>query len=36
MANDSHKTLAHARGLDYHGADPVSHRFTIADVDGRE
>jgi hypothetical protein len=24
----------HPRGLDVHGAEPVSHRFTIADADG--
>lgn len=24
----------HARGLDIHGAEPVTHRFTIADADG--
>lgn len=33
MTNDSDKTLE-ARGLDVHGAEPVSHRFTIADADG--
>ncbi len=24
----------HARGLEAHGAEPVSHRFTITDADG--
>ena len=28
------KTLPQARGLDAHGAEPVSHRFTITDADG--
>jgi hypothetical protein len=28
------KTLPQARGLDVHGAEPVSHRFTITDPDG--
>lgn len=28
------KTLPQARGLDAHGAEPVAHRFTIADADG--
>jgi hypothetical protein len=31
--NDSDGTVE-ARGLDVHGAEPVSHRFTITDVDG--
>lgn len=33
MSNDSDKTLD-SRGLDVHGAEPVSHRFTIKDADG--
>jgi len=33
MTNDSDKTLE-PRGLDVHGAELVSHRFTIADADG--
>lgn len=33
MGNDSEKALD-ARGLDVHGAEPVTHRFTIADADG--
>jgi hypothetical protein len=24
----------HARGLDAHGAEPITHRFTIKDADG--
>jgi len=33
MENDSEKVLD-PRGLDIHGAEPVSHRFTITDADG--
>jgi ribosomal silencing factor RsfS len=33
MAKDDRKGLE-ARGLDVHGAEPVSHRFTITDADG--
>jgi hypothetical protein len=33
MANERDKTL-HPRGLDIHGAEPVSHRFAITDADG--
>ena len=33
MAKDERTTLE-ARGLDVHGAEPVSHRFTIDDADG--
>ena len=33
MAGDD-KALPEARGLDAHGAEPVSHRFTITDADG--
>ncbi|HJR71278.1 MAG TPA: hypothetical protein VKA43_14640 [Gammaproteobacteria bacterium] len=33
MANDRDKTLV-SRGLEVHGAEPVSHRFTISDADG--
>jgi hypothetical protein len=33
MANDKDKALD-ARGLDVHGAEPISHRFTITDADG--
>jgi hypothetical protein len=33
MAKDSDKPLD-PRGLDVHGAEPVSHRFTITDADG--
>jgi len=32
MADD--KNLESPRGLDVHGAEPVSHRFTITDADG--
>jgi hypothetical protein len=28
------KDIRDARGLDVHGAEPVSHRFTITDADG--
>jgi hypothetical protein len=28
------KKFPQARGLDAHGAEPVSHRFTITDADG--
>jgi hypothetical protein len=30
----SEKSFPHVRGLDAHGAEPVSHRFTITDADG--
>ena len=33
MANKD-ATKLEARGLDVHGAEPVSHRFTITDADG--
>ena len=33
MSNDSNKPVV-GRGLDVHGAEPVSHRFTITDADG--
>jgi ribosomal silencing factor RsfS len=33
MGNDSDKGLD-PRGLDVHGAEPISHRFTITDADG--
>jgi hypothetical protein len=33
MSNDRDKTFD-PRGLDVHGAEPVSHRFTITDADG--
>jgi hypothetical protein len=33
MNNDHDKALD-PRGLDVHGAEPVSHRFTITDADG--
>ena len=33
MGNDSEK-IPGARGLDVHGAEPVTHRFTITDADG--
>ena len=33
MTNDSDKGLD-PRGLDVHGAEPVTHRFTITDADG--
>lgn len=33
MTNDRDKPLD-PRGLDVHGAEPVSHRFTITDADG--
>ena len=33
MRNDNDKALD-PRGLDVHGAEPVSHRFTITDADG--
>jgi hypothetical protein len=33
MGNDSEKVLD-PRGLDVHGAEAVSHRFTITDADG--
>ena len=33
MAGDD-KALPEGRGLDAHGAEPVSHRFTITDADG--
>ena len=33
MARDTGKKLD-PRGLDIHGAEPISHRFTITDVDG--
>jgi hypothetical protein len=33
MRDDENKSL-HPRGLDAHGAEPVAHRFTIADADG--
>jgi hypothetical protein len=33
MANERDKTFT-PRGLDVHGAEPVSHRFTITDTDG--
>ena len=33
MTNRSDKLLD-PRGLDFHGAEPVTHRFTITDADG--
>jgi hypothetical protein len=33
MANDNDKALDR-RGLDVHGGEPVTHRFTITDADG--
>jgi hypothetical protein len=33
MANERDKLL-HPHGLDVHGAEPVSHGFTITDADG--
>ena len=33
MTNDGDKGFD-PRGLDVHGAEPVSHRFTITDADG--
>lgn len=33
MGNENDKALD-AHGLDVHGAEPVSHRFTITDADG--
>jgi hypothetical protein len=33
MGDDSDKALE-ARGVDFHGAEPVSHRFTVTDTDG--
>ena len=34
MAQDRTKAGRHPRGLDVHGAEPVSHQFTITDADG--
>lgn len=34
MTHDGNHGPRHPRGLDVHGAEPVSHRFTITDADG--
>jgi hypothetical protein len=34
VGQDTESKLPNARGLDVHGAEPVSHRFTITDADG--
>jgi hypothetical protein len=34
MGDDRTTAKNHPRGLDFHGAEPVSHRFTITDADG--
>ena len=32
MGNDGENPPEHPRGLDVHGAEPVTHRFTITDA----
>jgi len=34
MTNERDRADSNASGLDVHGAEPVSHRFTITDADG--
>jgi hypothetical protein len=34
MSQRDERPLKHAAGLDVHGAEPVSHQFTIHDADG--
>jgi ribosomal silencing factor RsfS len=34
LSRESNQAPENARGLDIHGAEPVAHRFTIADADG--